>query len=326
MKFLTQYEARIQMNELSNHSTPFFFIISFDMTQSYVFTLEEMKKYNIFFKVEDFSDFECYNEKIDKFDFLRIPIDFTIYSRAFDYVQNQITKGNSYLVNLTFPSIIKTKKSLLDIYKIGKAKYKLFFANQFVVFSPESFVKIENGIISTYPMKGTINANQPNAKEIILADQKEKAEHITIVDLLRNDLSLVAKNVKVEKFRYLDYIKTNVNEIIQVSSKITGVLPNNYKEKLGDIIFTLLPAGSISGAPKKKTLEIIKNAEIDNRGFYTGIFGWFDGSSLNSAVMIRFIEKVNDDLIFRSGGGITYQSEKESEYNELIDKIYVPIH
>lgn len=326
MKFLTQNESRLRMNELSNHSTPFFFIISFDMTQNIIITAAELIKQNIFFKVEDFSDFDCNDEKIDKFDFYRIPIDFKIYSQAFDYVQTEITKGNSYLVNLTFPSIIKTEKSLLDIYKIGKAKYKLFFENQFVVFSPESFVKIENGIISTYPMKGTINANQPNAKEIILADKKEKAEHITIVDLLRNDLSLVAKNVKVEKFRYLDYIKTNVNEIIQVSSKITGVLPNNYKEKLGDIIYTLLPAGSISGAPKKKTLEIIKNAEIDNRGFYTGIFGWFDGSSLNSAVMIRFIEKANDNFIFRSGGGITYQSEKESEYNELIDKIYVPIH
>jgi para-aminobenzoate synthetase component 1 len=85
-----------------------------------------------------------------------------------------------------------------------------------------------------------------------------------------------------------------------------------------------LPAGSISGAPKKKTIEIIRQAEITERGYYTGIFGIFDGSALDSGVMIRFIEQKNDQMIFRSGGGITVNSQPEQEYREMIDKVYVP--
>jgi len=95
---------------------------------------------------------------------------------------------------------------------------------------------------------------------------------------------------------------------------------------LGDILFSLLPAGSISGAPKAKTLEIINQAEGYNRGFYTGICGWFDGENFDSAVMIRFIEQNGENLIFKSGGGITAQSELTKEYEELIQKVYVPIY
>jgi para-aminobenzoate synthetase component 1 len=94
---------------------------------------------------------------------------------------------------------------------------------------------------------------------------------------------------------------------------------------LGDILFALLPAGSICGAPKQKTLEIIEHAEGYDRGFYTGICGWFDGENLNSAVMIRFVEQQGDKLIFKSGGGITSRSELIKEYQELNQKVYVPI-
>jgi len=88
----------------------------------------------------------------------------------------------------------------------------------------------------------------------------------------------------------------------------------------------LLPAGSVSGAPKKKTVEIIRNAEGQDRGYYTGIFGFFDGNNLDSGVMIRYIEKIGDQLVYRSGGGITTHSNWKSEYQELIDKVYVPIY
>ena len=90
--------------------------------------------------------------------------------------------------------------------------------------------------------------------------------------------------------------------------------------------FKLLPAGSISGAPKKKTVEIICKAENYKRGFYTGIFGFFDGEKLDSGVMIRYIEEQNGKLIFKSGGGVTTFSDEEKEYNEMIDKVYVPIY
>jgi len=88
----------------------------------------------------------------------------------------------------------------------------------------------------------------------------------------------------------------------------------------------LLPAGSISGAPKLKTLEIILETETYNRGYYTGVFGYFDGINLDSCVMIRFIENQNERLIFKSGGGITMMSDLDSEYRELIKKIYVPVN
>lgn len=174
-------------------------------------------------------------------------------------------------------------------------------------------------------MKGTIDATIDNAKEIIMNDSKELAEHNTIVDLIRNDLSLVAKNVTVEKFRYLEQIKTNRSDLLQVSSKITGDLPSNYAENIGNIIYTMLPAGSISGAPKKKTVEIIKNTEKYKRGFYTGIFCYFDGKNLDSCVLIRYIENKNGQLIYKSGGGITFKSKVKQEYNEMLNKVYVPI-
>jgi para-aminobenzoate synthetase component 1 len=136
---------------------------------------------------------------------------------------------------------------------------------------------------------------------------------------------MVAKKVRVKRFRYIDKIITHESELLQVSSEITGELPKNYGENIGSIIMKLLPAGSICGAPKQKTLEIIKEAENDDRGYYTGIFGIFDGINLESAVMIRYLEQKDDKLIYRSGGGITALSNASDEYQELIDKVYVPI-
>ncbi len=174
-------------------------------------------------------------------------------------------------------------------------------------------------------MKGTINAHLPDAKESILADKKEMAEHVMIVDLMRNDLGIIGSDIKVEKFRYVEKIKAGEKELLQVSSKITATLPCDWKENIGTLLRQILPAGSISGTPKKSTLNIINRVENFDRGFYTGVFGVFDGESLRSGVMIRFIEKENDKLFYKSGGGITIDSDAKSEYEELIDKIYLPL-
>lgn len=310
-----------KMNEYGKDGKPFFFIFDFELENPCVFLLDELIKENIFFKINEKNP-DKYQKQIL---LTKKPIEFSLYKNSFDFVVSEISKGNSYLLNLTFPTEIETNLTLEEIFVHSTAKYKLLYKNQFVVFSPETFVKIEDGIISSYPMKGTIDANLPNAKETILNDEKEFAEHVTIVDLIRNDLSIISKNVRVEKFRYVEKIITNQKELLQVSSKIVGELENNYNERIGDIILAMLPAGSISGAPKKKTIEIIQRAEKGKRGFYTGVFGIFDGKNLDSAVMIRFIEKTKDKLFFRSGGGITFMSNLENEYQELIDKIYVPI-
>jgi para-aminobenzoate synthetase component 1 len=136
----------------------------------------------------------------------------------------------------------------------------------------------------------------------------------------------VAEHVDVTRFRYVDELKTNKKNLLQVSSEISGILPSGYERRLGNIIMSLLPAGSVSGAPKPKTIAIIKEAEQQKRGYYTGVFGYFDGKIVDSGVMIRYIEYEDGKLFYRSGGGITTQSVEEHEYQEMIDKIYVPLN
>jgi len=309
------------MNQLASLRTPFLFIIDYKAENGYIIKLDELDENFIRFQIN-----------LSICQFVNLPIEWEIepptienYGSKFNYVKEQIHQGNSFLTNLTQPTKIKTNLSLLDLFQQGSAKYKLWLNGHFTVLSPETFVRIEGQRISSFPMKGTIDASIPNAKNILLADFKEKAEHATIVDLIRNDLSLVASEVEVKRYRYVDKITTNRQDLLQVSSEITGVLPENYRQEMGDIFFKLLPAGSISGAPKSKTLEVISQAEGYDRGFYTGVFGVFDGTNLDSAVMIRFIEQQGVELIFKSGGGITAMSDVNKEYEELIQKVYVPI-
>jgi para-aminobenzoate synthetase component 1 len=299
-----------------------FFLIDFEGN---IF-VDEIKNLNkIYFSFPSFSNVKIKN--INKKPVLnKNPISYEKYKKAFDYVIEEIKNGNTYLLNLTFPTKITTNLTLEEIFHISKAKFKLYFKDKFVCFSPERFVKIENNKIYTYPMKGTIDAHIKNAKEKILNNEKEMAEHTMVVDLLRNDLGMVAKNIKVNKFRFIDKIKAGEKELLQVSSEIEGTLPKKWYKNWLDIIKTMLPAGSITGTPKKKTVEIIKRAENYERGFYTGIFGITDEKTfLDSAVIIRYIEKKENELIYKSGGGITIDSVAEKEYEELIKKVYIPI-
>ncbi|MBA7533736.1 Isochorismate synthase MenF [subsurface metagenome] len=314
-----------QINQFGQQSIPFLLIIDFEIKRPIIYPIFNLPT-DILFQTTIHKNSSITTKTTTDFRFKKFPVNFRIYKKAFDKIQDNIRAGNTYLLNLTFPTKIETNLSLKEIFLLSKAKYKLLFNDRFVVFSPETFIRIFGGKIYSYPMKGTIDANIPNAREVILNDVKETAEHNTIVDLIRNDLSIVSNNVTVEKYRYIDELVTNDKRLLQVSSVISGDLPENYKEILGDIIFSLLPAGSISGAPKKKTIRIIKDTESYERGYYTGIMGYFDGENFDSAVMIRFIEKKNECLIYKSGGGITYLSDPRSEYEELIKKVYVPIN
>lgn len=316
-----------KMNKLGGRGIPFLFVIDFEASsKSLVLPLADLQnEKHIQFNINGLRNIETTNFLIEKPIFLeKKPMPFPLYEAAFEYCLAQINYGNSYLLNLTFPTPIVLNLTLQEIFKYSQSKYKLLIANHFVSFSPETFLQIKNGIISSNPMKGTIAADFPDAEQAILNNKKEAAEHATIVDLIRNDLNQVAKKIRVEQFRYLDRIMTHTGELIQVSSKISGQLPSNYSAHIGDIFAKILPAGSITGAPKKKTVQIIQTAEGYDRGFYTGIFGYFDGKNLDSAVTIRYIEKINGQLVFKSGGGITHQSTAAEEYQELIDKVYVP--
>lgn len=314
-----------RMNALGQARTPFLFIIDFEQRQPMVLPLSEVNPDELRYDFRSVSNGLPARWSDQKLILQRSWLDAEVYRRSFDYVQQQLQAGNSFLVNLTFPTEIKLNLSLRDLFCRSRAPYKLWWQDAFVVFSPECFVRIANGQISTYPMKGTIDAAIPDARQKILHDPKEIAEHATIVDLLRNDLSRHATRVRVERFRYVEEIATARAPLLQVSSEIVGQLPPDYHQRLGDLLSDLLPAGSVSGAPKPKTLQIIREAELGPRGYYTGVMGHFDGERLDSGVMIRFIERVGEQYFYRSGGGITARSGLEAEYQELHDKVYVPV-
>jgi len=306
-----------KLNHYGKNRIPFFFVISYDMSEWDVIPLDNLPD-DISYSIDQYNTI-IHNMRLDI-----SPLSFIKYKKMFDKVIQNIKEGNTYLCNLTSQTKITNNQNLKDIYLKSDAKYKLYYRDKFLSFSPESFIKIENDKINTFPMKGTIDADINNAKEVILSNQKEFAEHIMIVDLLRNDLSIVSSSVKVKKFRYTEEIKAGDKKLLQVSSHIQGQLNRDWHEYLGDILTSLLPAGSISGTPKRKTIELIKQIENYDRGFFTGIWGIYDGVSLDSAVLIRFIEKLNSEFSYKSGGGITLDSDCKSEYHEMIDKIYIP--
>lgn len=335
MHLHTKEQAVKRMNNWGLLRRPFIFIINYLQDASYVEEISSIDPTELLYNLNGFTNQStsdksngnsCLNNKKEHIHWQSFPESFDIYRHSFNIVQRNIFAGNSFLTNLTCRTPIETNLTLQDIYFRSKAIYKLWLRDSFTVFSPEIFVRIHQGKISSYPMKGTIDASIPDASQLLMDDPKEAAEHATIVDLIRNDLSMVANQVSVSRYRYIDTLHTNQGAILQTSSEIQGVLPEDYQEHLGEIIFKLLPAGSITGAPKKKTMQIIQEAENYDRGFYTGIMGYFDGENLDSAVMIRFVEQEGEKMYFKSGGGITCQSDVESEYNEMKQKVYVPIY
>jgi para-aminobenzoate synthetase component 1 len=326
MDTLTTLTYAEEMNRLGAARQPFLFLVDFEAQRPLIFPLDELHEDEVRFAFPGHSNVAAQPLPLP-FPLVleKHPVSFDTYRKAFDTVMRHIHEGNSFLVNLTQPTPIVCNLDLSQIFAHSRAPYRLWYRDHFTVFSPETFVRIQDDKIYAYPMKGTISSSIPNAGNIILSDVKEMSEHVTIVDLIRNDLSCFAQKVEVSRFRYLGEVPTQEGKLLQVSSEISGYLPEDFHKKLGDIISSLLPAGSISGAPKPKTLEIIREAEGYDRGYYTGVMGVFDGQNLDSAVMIRFIEQQNGQLIYKSGGGITARSDARKEYQELIDKVYVPL-
>ena len=367
-----------KINRLASQDEPFLFVINYQGDKAFIRLLSDINPEECLFDFEGRGNLshawketwkegtseketwkkETSEEEISETTWQIEPPLYEDYERSFNIVKSNIMAGNSYLTNLTCRVPVSCNLSLEDIFHRAKGKYKLLLRRKrnltpFVCFSPETFVRIKGGRIYSYPMKGTLDASLPNAEKQLMEDQKEAAEHATIVDLIRNDLSRVAEDVRVDKYRYIDVLHTNKGDILQTSSEISGRLPEDYPHHLGEILDAQLPAGSITGAPKDKTMQIIQEAEGYDRGFYTGIMGIYDQGELNSAVMIRFIEeetspvdfeadgeknfktskgkaskgkepKASRKLYFKAGGGITSKSDCRKEYEEVIQKIYLP--
>lgn len=317
-------ELKMKMNSCGASKTPFLFAVDFDISQG-VFVSNPLDQSDILFHTPLGGNIPLQSStSAPEASLTAHPISYEEYKHKFDIVMAGLRRGDSFLTNLTIKTPVDTSLSLKQILLASTSPYRFLLPDNFVCFSPERFMKITDSTISTNPMKGTINADVPNAAAVILADEKETEEHYTIVDLLRNDLGMVADNIAVDRFRYIDRISTSNNDILQVSSEISGSLSSDYLSYIGDIIFKMLPAGSISGAPKKSTINIIHKAEGESRNFYSGVFGYFDGNKLDSAVIIRYIEQRDNHKYFRSGGGITINSDPVKEYDEVLAKIYLP--
>ncbi len=310
-----------QMNQWAAAGIPFLFLIDFEREKPQLWRLDEICPEELLFDFHGRTNVPekaaCpVSPKLTSF-----PIDPTTYRIAFDKVQAGLSRGDSFLVNLTFPTPIQLEGTLQDIFYGTSARYRMWWKDQFVSFSPEIFVQIRDGHIYSYPMKGTLSADFPGQQ--LINDPKERAEHATIVDLIRNDLSQVASRVRVQRYRYLEQIPTQAGALWQTSTEIMGELPTDYQNRIGDILQRLLPAGSVSGAPKPSTLDIIRKAEGQARGYYTGIAALWDGQQLDSCVLIRFIED-GPRPRYWSGGGVTAYSNWYEEYTELKEKVYLP--
>lgn len=364
MKFLDKTQASLLMNQLGKERTPFLFIISFDTLKNVVVPLDEIDSLKIAYDFQGLQNnlgafHETYPLNAQDNTLLKIsptwqcePISFAEYRKAFTPLMKALQAKTTDLANLTFPTPIKCNLTLPEIFARTSAKYRIFLKDHFCAFSPETFITIKDHVIATYPMKGTINASIPNAENLLLENPKELDEHQTVAKEALKDIALVAKNARISRFRYVDHVARGDGEILQTSSIIEGDLETNYHETIGDLLYNLLPAGSITGSPKKITTQILSTIETYQRGFYSGVAGIYDGHNLDSTVLIRYLEKSrsNSDAIkpsikettfstispikdqnnqflytFKSGGGITAMSHAKSEYDELIEKIYLPI-
>lgn len=324
LRYITGETLRMEMNRLGTMGHPFLWGISYDMSRGFIFP-DPLAQCDILWQTGDCGNAPAVpaGEASPRLETV-CPVPRETYSEMFAVVKAGLMRGDSFLANLTGASEVRLAGSLRDVFIHSRAPYRLLLGDEFVCFSPEPFVRITGNVISTFPMKGTADASVEGSDACLMADYKELCEHYTIVDLMRNDLSAVASDVRVARFRYLERIATASGGIWQTSSEITGRLPEGRERMFGDIIFPLLPAGSITGAPKEATVALVGCAETVPRGWYTGVFGYFDGMEMRSAVMIRCIQRGSGGrLFFHSGGGITVNSDMDDEYAELVAKVYL---
>lgn len=240
-----------------------------------------------------------------------------------------IREGDIFQVVLSNRLDAEFEGSLIDTYRIlrttNPSPYMFCFSSddmEIAGASPETLVKLENGILHTFPLAGTrprgATEEQDKALEReLLADEKELSEHNMLVDLGRNDLGKISRfgTVEVEKYMSIE----RYSHVMHIGSTVRGeILPE--KDAL-DAVDAVLPAGTLSGAPKIRACEIINELENNKRGVYGGAIGYIDFSgNLDTCIAIRLVFKKNGRIFVRSGAGIVADSVPENEYNECINK------
>ena len=243
--------------------------------------------------------------------------------------KHYIYEGDIFQVVLSNRLEADYEGSLLNAYRllrtINPSPYMFYFSSddmEVAGASPETLVKLENGTLHTFPLAGTrprggSREEDDRLEKELLADEKECSEHNMLVDLGRNDLGKISKFGTVEVESYMEILK--YSHVMHIGSTVKGTIQEG-KGSL-DAVDAVLPAGTLSGAPKIRAMEIINELENNKRGIYGGAIGYIDFTgNLDTCIAIRTAYKKNGKVFVRSGAGIVADSVPENEYRECINK------
>ena len=251
------------------------------------------------------------------------------YCAMVEKAKDYIREGDIFQIVLSNRLSAPFEGSLLNTYRvlrtINPSPYMFYFSGTDVEVagaSPETLVKLENGVLHTFPLAGTRprGFNEAEDKELerqLLSDEKELAEHNMLVDLGRNDLGKISRfgTVEVEKLHSIE----RFSHVMHIGSTVRGVIRED-KDAL-DAIEAVLPAGTLSGAPKIRACQLIGELENNKRGIYGGAIGYIDFTgNMDTCIAIRIAYKKNGRVFVRSGAGIVADSEPEKEYQECLNK------
>ena len=282
---------------------------------------------------EVYKDYEDYAENPNAFAKIesRPLISYIDYEEAIETIKNEIASGNTYEVNYTYDWEVTSKNSERDIYDFllnrQRTPYNTFIKNEYEIimsYSPELFFEMKDRMILTKPMKGTVKRGATPEEdrlniEFLQTDIKNRAENVMIVDLLRNDLGKIAKTgtVKVPSLFEIETHKT----LHQMTSTITAEVKDGVS--LYDVFEAIFPCGSITGAPKISTMQIIDRVEKGKRNIYCGAIGFLSPQKIEFSVPIRILQKTNDAFSFkyRVGGAVVWDSDTLDEWNETFTKM-----
>lgn len=251
------------------------------------------------------------------------------YCQMVETARHYIREGDIFQVVLSNPMRAKAEGSLFDTYRVLRATnpspYMFYFTSDDIEIagaSPETLVKLEDGKLSTFPLAGTRprGKNRQEDQELeagLLQDEKELAEHNMLVDLGRNDIGKISRIGSVEVEKYLSVER--FSHVMHLGSTVTGLLKDG-KDAV-DAVDAILPAGTLSGAPKFRACQIIEELEQSKRGIYGGAIGYLDfAGNLDTCIAIRLVYKKNGAICIRSGAGIVADSVPEKEFEECCNK------